>query len=324
MSLPLLSVLIFLVTLALVISALYFFVEAPAAKKKLRERLESAKQLLSQESSDGEAIIMRSEILSGIPFLNRLLLQTPGMARLNLFIQQSALSITAGMLLTLSLLTGWLVFMLFLFFEASLFPALLVGGLCALIPFMVVGINRQRRFLKFEEQFPDALDLLSRAVRAGHAFTSGLDLIARELPSPVSDEFKRTWEQQNMGLPLRDALQNMARRMPLIDLQLFVTTLSIQRDTGGNLAEILDNLAHVIRERFKVMRQARVYTAQGRLSLYVLIALPPLTGLLVFLLNPDYVMILFTDPLGIQLLAVGTVLQVAGYFVIRKIIQPKI
>ena len=184
--------------------------------------------------------------------------------------------------------------------------------MAAAIPFVIIAIKRQRRFFRIEEQFPDAIDLLGRAVRAGHAFTTGLDLIAKEMPSPVSDEFQRVYEQQNLGLPLRDAFENMMRRVPLIDIRIFVTALMIQRESGGNLAEILDNLATIIRERFKLMRQIRVFTAQGRMSLYVLVAVPPLMGMMLYFLRREYIMRLFTDPLGNKFLIAGIVLQVIG------------
>jgi len=232
-------------------------------------------------------------------------------------------NVTAGMLLTLSFLLAWLVFLVCLVLGLPVSLAFLLALLASTIPFLVIAIIRQRRFLRFEEVFPDAIDLLGRAVRAGHAFTTGLDLISKELPPPVSEEFGRTYEQQNLGLPLRDALQNMTKRVPLADVRIFVTALLIQRESGGNLAEILDNLSFVIRERFKLMRQIRVYTAQGRLSLYLLVAIPPLMGLMIYVLNPEYIMRLFTDPIGHVLLIVGIILQVLGYFIIRRIIQPR-
>jgi tight adherence protein B len=202
--------------------------------------------------------------------------------------------------------------------------ALGLAAMCAGIPFLFISVKRQRRFFRFEELFPDSMDLLARAVRAGHAFTSGLEMIAKEMPAPLSEEFRRTYEQQNLGLPLRDALENMARRVPLADVRIFVTALLIQRESGGNLAEILDNLSGIIRERFKLMRQIQVLTAQGRLTLYILIALPPLVGLMIFFVNRSYLMLLFTEPLGHRFLLAGIILQVMGFFVIRKIVQPKI
>ncbi len=324
MTVQLLALLIFLVTLVLAVCGIYFFVEAPAAKRRMRARLEAAKiDVATTASHDLETELLRSEVLSDVPALHRLLISIPGAKRLHLFIQQSATEITVGMLLTLSLLLTWLVFLACLALGVSWILALILAVLSGLVPFLFVAIKRQRRFLRFEELFPDAIDLLGRAVRAGHAFTTGLDLIAKEMPSPISDEFQRTYEQQNLGLPIKDAFQNMMKRVPLADVRIFVTALVIQRESGGNLAEILDNLSHVIRERFKLMRQIRVYTAQGRLSLYLLVAVPPIMGLMVYMMNREYIMRLFTDPLGIQMLVAGVILQVMGYFVIRKIIQPK-
>jgi tight adherence protein B len=322
-SLSFLTILIFLVTLGLVISALYFIVEAPAAKRKLRERITSAHELADIALGTPEARIMRSEALSNIPALDRILVRLPGTDRINLFIQQSAVQITVAMLLFFSLLLAWFVFLACLVAGLPSPLGVLFGLVSASIPTLVIAVKRQRRFLRFEELFPDAIDLLGRAVRAGHAFTTGLELIANELPAPVSEEFRRAYDLQNLGLPLRDAFQNLARRIPLPDVRIFVTALTIQREAGGNLAEILDNLSNVMRERFKLMRQIKVYTAQGRLSMYMLIAIPPVAGLLLFFLDREYVMRLFTDPLGHRFLAGGVILQIIGYFVIRKIIQPK-
>ena len=324
MSLQLLLVLVFIATLGLVISAIYFFFAAPAERKQVRGRLEALRELAVAEGEGLETQLLRQEILSGVPAMHRLLLMIPGTRELNLFIQQSSADITVGMLLLLSLLVFSFVLLLCLVLGLFVALALLLAAMCAGIPFLVISVKRQRRFFRFEELFPDAMDLLARAVRAGHAFTSGLEMIAKEMPSPLSDEFRRTYEQQNLGLPLRDALENMARRMPLPDVRIFVTALLIQRESGGNLAEILDNLSGVIRERFKLMRQIKVFTAQGRLTLYVLIALPPFVGLLIFFVNREYLMLLFTEPLGHRFLIAGIILQVLGFFVIRKIVQPKI
>jgi tight adherence protein B len=324
MSLTILAILIFVVTLLLVISVFYFLVIAPAEKKRLRQRMETVKmELAATDSLDPEARLLRSELLSNIPFFHQLLLSIPGTTKLRLFIQQSAAEISVGLLLTLSFLSGWLVFLVCMLVGVATILSLIFGLMALCVPFLVISVKRQRRFLRFEELFPDAIDLLSRAVRAGHAFTTGLDLIAKEMPSPVSDEFGRAYTEQNLGLPLRDALDNLMNRVPLTDVRIFVTALMIQRESGGNLAEILDNLSHVIRERFKLMRQIRVYTAQGRISLYLLLAIPPFLGIAMYLLNPKYITPLFTDPLGVRFLTVGIVLQVLGYFVLRKVTQPK-
>jgi tight adherence protein B len=320
-NLAILSLLIFVVTLALVASGIYFFVELPGAKKKMRSRLDVVRDLAV--SPGAEAQILRTDVLSNIPLLNKLLAKIPIGARLQLFLQQADMEMTPGMLLTLVFLLAWVTFLSALLaglpFLVTLFLGALVGG----FPFIIISAKRQRRFFKFEEAFPDAIELLGRAVRAGHAFTTGLDLIAKEMAPPLSEEFRKAYEQQNLGLPLRDALQSMTVRMPLPDVRIFVTALLIQRESGGNLAEVLDNLAHVIRERFKVMRQIKVFTAQGRLTLYMLISVPPIIGVLLYFIDSEYVMRLFTDPMGHQMLIGAVVLQTIGYFVIRKIIQPK-
>jgi tight adherence protein B len=322
-NLHVLTISIFLVTLALVISALYFVIEAPAARRKLRERITSTQESASAESGSSEVLILRSEALSQIPQLDRMLARLPGIARMNLFIQQSAVPITAAMFIFFSLLIAWFVFLLSMVTGLPIMLGTLLGLVGGAVPTMILGVKRQQRLLRFEELFPDAIDLLGRAVRAGHAFTTGLDLIAREMPPPVSEEFRRAYDLQNAGLPLREAFQNMSRRMPLSDVRIFVTALTIQREFGGNLAEILDNLSGVIRDRFKLMRQIRVYTAQGRLTMYMLIAMPPIALLLIYLLNREYEMRLFTDPLGHRFLAGAVILQIMGYFIIRKITQPK-
>jgi tight adherence protein B len=162
---------------------------------------------------------------------------------------------------------------------------------------------------------------LARAVRAGHAFTTALELIANELSEPIASEFRKLFEEQKFGLPVRDALMNLAERMPLVDVKFFVTAVMLQRETGGNLAEILDNLSYVIRERFKIMRQVRVYTAQGRLTMLLLMGLPPIIVVTMLMTSPAFIHPLFADPIGHVLVVAGIVLQTLGYFVIRKIIQ---
>ena len=189
------------------------------------------------------------------------------------------------------------------------------------LPYAYATHLRTKRFDKFEELFPQAIDTLARAVRAGHAFTTALELIANEIAEPISGEFRKLFEEQKFGLPVRDALINLTERVPLVDVKFFITAVMLQRETGGNLAEILDNLSYVIRERFKILRQVRVYTAQGRLTMALLMGLPPLVVALMRIMNPSFVEPLFSDPIGHALLVIGITLQTIGYFVIRRIIQ---
>ena len=174
---------------------------------------------------------------------------------------------------------------------------------------------------QFEEQFPEALDLLSRALRAGHALQTALGMVAEELKAPVGPEFKTTFDQQNFGLPLRDALNQLAERVPLLDVRFFVTAVLIQRDTGGNLSEILDNLAHVVRERFKIRRQVRVHTAHGRFTAYVLLSLPPALAIVLSIINPDHMGLLFHEHLGRTMLVIALIMQTIGFLWIRQVIK---
>jgi len=181
--------------------------------------------------------------------------------------------------------------------------------------------KRTVRLRKFEEMFPEALDLLSRAVKAGHAFQTAMNMAAEEVPDPVGPEFRKTFDQQNFGLPLRDALNAMAERIPIIDVKFFVTAVLIQRETGGNLSEILDNLSHVVRERFKVLRQARVHTAHGRFTGWVLMALPASLAVVMAYINPEHMDLLFEETLGRQMLMAAVVMQTIGYFWIQRVIK---
>jgi tight adherence protein B len=178
-----------------------------------------------------------------------------------------------------------------------------------------------KRIRRFEEQFPEALDLLSRALRAGHAFQTSMGMVADEMPDPVGPEFKKAFDQQNFGLPLKEALNQLAERVGLLDVRFFVTAVTIQRETGGNLAEILDNLAHVVRERFKILRQVRVHTAHGRFTGYVLLALPAALAVALSWINPTFMSPLFHERMGQTMLIGGLVLQTIGFFWIRHVIK---
>lgn len=320
----LLTLTIFGITFGLLVSAGYFFVEEPIAKKKFKTRLAAVQQLAVQPELSEDAEFMRRELFSDIPALSKLLATAPLVPRLQLLLQQAAveMQIATFLLVVLGLaLVTWIVTLLVNGILVISFLAAIIAGS---IPFAVVYYKRSRRFSRFEEQFPDAMDLLARAVRAGHAFTTAFSLIGEEMPNPVAQEFDFTFHQQNLGLPLRDALANLAVRMPLPDVRIFVSALQIQRDSGGNLGEILDNLSQVVRERFELLREVQTITAEGRLSMYVLTAMPFVAGLGMYLINPEYMKPLLTDPMGHTALMVAGVMQVLGYLIIRKIIKIKI
>jgi tight adherence protein B len=324
MFLQVLTILIFLVSFGLLVSAAYFFVQVPLAKQKLRVRLEAVQVPTLQGNADLDTELLRHELLSDNPFLNRVLASAPIIPGLQLFLQQAAveMQVSVFLLIVISLvLSSWIVAIL-----ANL--AFLVGvGLsivAASLPFIVLAFKRKRRFRRFEELFPDAIDLLARAVRAGHAFTTAFSLIGEEMPEPLAQEFKLTYRQQNLGLPLRDALLNMSMRMPLPDVRIFISALQIQRESGGNLGEILDNLASVIRERFAIYREVEIVTAEGRYTMYVLTAMPFIGGLVMYMVNPVYMTPLFVDPFGHLMLEVGLIMIAFGYTIIRRMVNIKI
>ena len=200
----------------------------------------------------------------------------------------------------------------------------LAGLAFAMLPLGWLMMRRKKRLKKFGGQLPDALELISRALRAGHSIGAGMALVGSEMPAPIGTEFNRVFEEQNLGIPLDEALRSLAVRVPNLDLKFFVTAVVLQRQTGGDLAEILDKIGHLIRERFKIWGAIQALTGEGRLSGIVLLALPPLLFLAVYYLNPDYVMVLFTDPLGQKMMAVAVFLQVLGALVIKKIVNIKV
>jgi tight adherence protein B len=297
-----------------------------ARARLLRERLASAQKAAERQPNE-ELALLRDEMLSKIPALDSLLRRSALVSSLQTLLSQADLKIRAVNLLILCLLSSAALGVVTLLATGPLpanESALFVGMgmvLGAILPYSFVSHRRTRRFQRFEELFPEAIDTLARAVRAGHAFTTALELIANEISEPVASEFRKLFEEQKFGLPVRDALLNLSERVPLVDVKFFVTAVMLQRETGGNLAEILDNLSYVIRERFKILRQVRVYTAQGRLTMMLLMGLPPIIVVSMLVLNPSFIQPLFADPIGHALIVAGLSLQTLGYFVIRKTIQ---
>lgn len=291
-----------------------------AQSRVLRERLEVI-QNAAQRAPSEELEILRDELLSDIPALHRVLSRSHSATSLQRYLSQADMKTRAGKFLLLvvalgvtaacfSILIGW---------PAAF--AVIIGIAGASAPFIYASWLRSRRFHKFEEIFPQAIDFLARAIRAGHAFSTALEMIGNEIPEPVGGEFRKVFEEQKFGLPIRDALLNLAERVPLVDVKFFITAVMLQRESGGNLAEILDKLSYVIRERFKILRQVRIHTAQGRLTMIILMLLPPGLVLMMFILNPEFIKPLFYDSIGHALLFIGIVLQTIGFFLIRRIIN---
>jgi tight adherence protein B len=188
-------------------------------------------------------------------------------------------------------------------------------------PYFIL-LNRKREQMKrFIEQFPDALEMMARSLRAGLGINTAMQMVAQEMPEPISIAFKSMVDEQNLGLSLQEAMKTLVKRVPILDVQFFVSAVTIQRETGGNLAEILDKIGYVIRERFKILGQIRVYTAQGRMTGYILTFLPFIVGILLYLIDPSYLIVLFQEKLGLYMLGAAAALQIAGFWIIRKIIK---
>jgi tight adherence protein B len=313
-----------LLVLVVVAGGVFFlasiFDQRSAQARLIKERLANERKAPERAPED-ELALLRDEQLSEIPALDTLLRRSARIADMQKMLAQAGVSLRAGNFLGFSALAGIAATLIAYFLskrvEVAWF-ALLVGFV---LPYAYVSFKRNKRFEKFEELFPEAIDTLARAVRAGHAFTTALEMITNEVAEPISGEFRQLYEEQKFGMPVRDALMNLTERVPLVDVKFFVTAVMLQRETGGNLAEILDNLSYVIRERFKIQRQVRVYTAQGRLTMALLMGMPPIIVVVMLVLNPAFIHPLFADPIGHTLLVAGIALQTVGYFVIRKIIR---
>jgi tight adherence protein B len=300
---------------------LWFSLGSDNAQKIVQRRIDAVQRAERRGHADLGVQLIRDEMMVSVPALNRMLLKWRWTTRLNDFVMQAGMKTRLGKIV---LTSGILAFGSFLLVSAvypRFFVPVLAGAAAGMLPLTYIAIKRRRRLRRFEEHFPEAIDLLNRAIRAGHAFTTGLGMIASEAPEPIAGEFRTTFEEQNFGLPLRDVLRNLSERVPLIDVRFFVTALLIQKETGGNLSEILENLSHVIRERFRIYREVRVKSAHGRLTAGILIALPPTVVLGLSIVNPHYIGVLFTDRVGPWILW-GTVLwQMIGSSLLWKIIN---
>jgi len=211
-------------------------------------------------------------------------------------------------------LLGWML-------TSSLIMAVALGAVAAGGPVLWIWRKRKSRLHRFEELFPDALEFVSRSMRAGHAFSVSLEMIHREFQEPIAGEFRRTFEEHNLGLPIEIALQKLAKRVPSLDVHFFVSAVLLQKRTGGNLAEILDKLAYVIRERFKLRGRIRAVSAHGRMTATALSAIPAAVAVLMFYTNPDYVKFFFKDETGNIMMGAAVFLQLVGYLIMKKIVN---
>jgi tight adherence protein B len=310
----------FFLVAACVLIPYFLFVVRPevANQEMLRQRILTGGG--ATPTREAVSLLREVEKLSVIAPLHRLLAADNAVAvRLRDTVQLAGVKVNPGQIVLGSLTLGMAVYLWVVTQVRFNSLAALAGIGATFVPYLVLRFQCGRRMRKFEEQFPEAIDLIGRTLRAGHAFTTGLRMAADELPQPVSAEFRLLYDQQNFGLPLPDALRALARRVPLIDARFFVTAVLTQREAGGNLAEVLDNLSAVIRERFKIKRQLRVISAHGRLTGLVLACLPPALGFYLMLRTPEHFKILIEDPAGVRMIVVALVLQLVGALLIYKI-----
>jgi tight adherence protein B len=272
---------------------------------------------------DDELIVKRPPTLSKIELLDHLLKKVDLGNKLTLLLYQAGLPWTVGRLLLSSLLTGLVSGYLVLLRTDASVLSLVFTIAAGSSPFMYVLRKRGQRFQRMKQRLPEALDLMVSAIRAGHSFASAMGLAVRESGEPVKGEFRQCWEEQNFGLELRVAMTNLAYRVPIKEIRIITAAILIQKETGGNLTEILERTAHLIREDFRLQRQVDVHTAQGRITGWILALLPVILGTGLYLVNPDNMSILWKKPIGIKLLEAATVMTIIGTMIIRKIVRPK-
>ena len=290
--------------------------KSPEARK-VEARLRT---LAAGAAAGGEASIIKRRLLDETPTLQRIMLAAPRLRQLDRSLEQSGLDLTVSRLVLISFGVGVAAFLL----AAIRLPASLAGlvGLrAATLPWFYVERRRSKRLHKIDHQLPEALDLIGRAMRAGHAFATALKMAGEELPDPIAREFSLTHEEVNFGVSLQQALLNMAARTPSIDLRYFVIAVLIQRETGGNLTEVLANLATLMRERFKLLEKVRVLSAEGKLSAWILSLLPFAVAGMINLVNPGFLSVLWTDPVGLYMIGAALTMMFLGVLWMRRIIR---
>jgi tight adherence protein B len=290
-------------------------------ERAIENRLNEMRGMVAQsESADGGSLVLDNQPVR-LPNVERVTSAALKGSSFETWVKQSGTTMSISTCVLLTLLLGILGATAAMMFTNMWWAGIIgfVIGVC--IEPGILRAKRTKRLYKFEEHFPEALDLLSRAVRAGHAFSAGMKMCADELDEPVGPEFRKAFDEQNYGLPLKESLNNLAERIPLLDVRFFSTAVLIQRETGGNLAEILDNLANVVRERFKIRRQVRVHTAHGRYTGYVLTALPAFLAVALTFINPEHMALLFNEPMGQMMIVACIVMQAIGFFWIKQVVK---
>jgi tight adherence protein B len=315
------AVLVFAAVFVAGLGVFYVFMER--RKLKVRKRLEDLNRLGLSEAAV-EASILRDDTMSDMPAFDRILQKLSIAARTRSLLMQADVKMRVGTFFLITLALGILGGTIVAIGSGIWWTFPLGAGLVGCIPYAVIYRKKEVRKRTFERQFPDALDLMTGALRSGMAFTAALQVVAEECPDPVSNEFRIVFEENRLGMSLRDSLNDMTKRIDSTELRLFVTAVLIQKDTGGNLAEILEGTAYVIRDRFRILGDVRTITAQSRLSGVILTALPLAMVAALLVIVPSYLKTLIEDPVGPYLIGGAAFMQLLGFYLIRRIVNVKV
>jgi tight adherence protein B len=310
---------IFIIAIFVIELSLYAFTTLRYPnRKKIRKRLNN---LVANDDDQQSYDILQKRVLSDVSFFNKLLVHIPGMHSLDRLVQQANSSHSAGFFILLSLFLGTTALLFITLVSKNAAVAMVIAPLMGAGPFLWLRLKKKKRIEKFQKQLPEALELVGRALKAGHALSSGLKLAADEFSDPIGGEFEETIDEINFGVAVADALKNLSNRIDCPELKFFVVSVILQRETGGNLAEIIENLARLIRERFKFEGKVRVLSAEGRLSAVILVALPFVIAMLLRFLNPEYMQTLFSQQTGRTITLAALVMMAMGVVIIRKMIK---
>lgn len=295
-------------------------VMAPRGVDRAAERIQNWSSPMETASLD----IVRNESLSEIPWLNDFLKRARKLQAFKVLHQQADSGMPLGMFVLGAIGLGLSGFLLALSMRQTIMLAFLLAALLGAIPYAYLLWRKQQRLTAFERQLPEALELVSRALRAGHALSVGLKMVGEEAADPIGKEFRRVFDEVSMGVALPQALENMTHRIDSVDLRFFITSVLVQRETGGNLAEIIDSLAGLIRQRFELQLRVKALSAEGRISAAILLGLPIVVALALFKTSPAYMWVLFTDPIGRNLATVGSIMMVIGAVMMKRMVVIKV
>ena len=311
----------FVLGVGLVVGAYFGLTKVPGmmAQRQLDSRLKEISTPIEEANADKTLVKTKNDGL--MPALDRFAAGSARGTALARWIEQSGVKISVSAVLFAALALAIVLAFIIVGATRSRLAMPVGAAVGFAIPFLFLKMRRTKRMRTFEELFPEALDLISRALKAGHAFNTGLKMVADEMAEPIGPEFRKTFDEQNFGLPHKDSLENLTHRVPILDVRFFSTAVLIQRETGGNLSEILENLGHVVRERFKILRQVRVYTAHGRMTGYVLLALPAVLSIALSFINPEHMNMLFRERLGQLMLMGAIVMQTLGFLWIKQVVK---